>query len=328
MTVTAVTASTTPSISGISPSDSGIPNSGKAALTYVSLLEDLTEESGYALYTAAPAEFIPARMVDLGRIEAALLTIRTADIQRRLHRLFAKNAGFIANRLNDIAGAEDTFEWYGIARRAARRAGDVYTEAWVAGHTCHSCSCYGQAVKPSLTAARMAQSAQGNRPNAPAVIGYLAEAGAQARMGRRRETLEAVHNADRMFSSLPEKETVEDGLHISEYFLRWHQSNALTAVGAATSAETFRTRALELPFSRQDRVGRILLHLDNAESLMSSGELEYGCRTIAELWDDLPAEFRTGQIPRRITHILDGVGPAYTASREIKAVRELLSDQR
>ncbi|MGK8504990.1 hypothetical protein [Nocardia asiatica] len=328
MTVTAVAASATQSISGISSGDAGIPSSGKAAHTYVSLLEDLTEESGYTLYTAAPAEFIPARMVDLGRIEAALLNIRTADLQRRLHRLFAKNAGFIANRLNDVAGAEDTFEWYGIARRAARRAGDVYTEAWIAGHTCHSCSCYGQAVKPGLTAARMAQSANGNHANAPAVIGYLAEAGAQARVGRRRETLEAVHNADRMFSSLPEKETTEDGLHISEYFLRWHQSNALTAVGAKLQADAFRARALELPFSRQDHVGRLLLHLDDAESAIKYGEVEYGCRTITELWDGLPPEFRVGQIPRRISQIIDSANPACTASREIRAVRELINDRR
>ncbi|MFE3544640.1 helix-turn-helix domain-containing protein [Nocardia sp. NPDC059177] len=301
------------------------PSGRKPSAMYLDLLEELTEENGYALYTAPPEEYVPARMIDLARIQACLLSSSAGDAQRRLHRAFAKNAGFIAIRLNDVAGVDDTFEWFGVARRAARRAGDAEVEAWIAGHICDACACYGHSFKPGLTAARLAQS-RGNsgQPNAQAVYGYLAEAGVQARMGRRRETLDAVRNADQMFAALPESETVADGLHVTEYFLRWHQSNALTMIGMKDHADPLRTRALELPFSRQDLVGEALLRLDEAALSLGAEQLEEGCRTITDMWDALPAGFRSGQIPRRALQVLDGVPPARSANREVRATRELI----
>ncbi|MEV0292768.1 hypothetical protein [Nocardia sp. NPDC050710] len=323
-TVSAVVMPTMSSTSRASTGVGYIPSDGRAAAAHASLLEDMTEENGYGLYTEAPAEFISARMVDLGRIEACLLTATTSDIRHRLHRVLAKNAAFIAIRLNDVAGVEDTFDWFGIARRAARRSGDTAVEAWIAGHICDACTCHGRAAKSGLVAARVAQTAGDSRPHAAAVFGYLAEAGVQARMGRGRETLDAVRNADRMFAALPEAQTVADGLHVTEYFLRWHQSNALTAIGERRQAEVLRQRALDLPFSRQDEVGGALLRLDEAASHMRDGELEGGCRVIATAWNALPVEYRVGQIPRRVVQILDDVQPVHARSREVREVRELL----
>ncbi|MBF6332848.1 helix-turn-helix domain-containing protein [Nocardia transvalensis] len=297
---------------------------GKAAVAYLDHLEELTERAGYVLYTAAPTEFVPMRMADLARIKACLMSVRSADIRRRLYRLFAKNAGFIGIRIIDVAGLDDSLEWFGIARRASQLADDVGVEAWIAGHICTSCAWYGRFLDSALAAARMAQSAGGSRPNAAAVFGYLAEAGVQARMACRRETLAAVREADRLYAVLPETETVADGCHIIEYFLRWHQSVSLTALGATSDAEVLRTRALELPFSRQDPVGRLALHLDEAVAKVVEGELDRACRIIAEVWDRTPSEYRIGQIPRRAFQILDSVKPANAISSEVRAVRELL----
>ncbi len=305
-------------------SEDTVPAGSRSMLAYVTLLEELVEESGYSLYTAAPAEFVSARMVDLGRVEASLLTVTSADLQRRLHRVYAKNAGFIAIRLNDVAGMEHTFEWFGVARRAARRAEDPTVEAWVAGHICDACTCYGQSFAAGISAAQVAQTAGGSAPNAAAVFGYLAEAGARARTGSRRATLDAVRKADRMFAELPDSETTADGLHVTEYFLRWHQSNALTVIGERATADILRDRAMELPFARQDEVGRALLRLDEADLRMGAGELDAGSTTITSMWDTLPAEFRVGQIPRRVLQIIDNVKPAYSRSREILELREWL----
>ncbi|WP_405161625.1 helix-turn-helix transcriptional regulator [Nocardia sp. NBC_01499] len=303
-------------------SRTGIPDRGATA--YLDLLEELTEAAGYVLYTAAPTEFIPARMADLARIKAGLMSVRSPSIQRRLYRVFAKNAGFIGIRIIDVGSLDDSLEWFGIASRASRLAGDIGVEAWIVGHVCTSCGWYGRFLDSSLAAARMAQSAGGGRPNAAAVFGYLAEAGVQARMACRRETLAAIRTADRMFAALPEAETVADGCHITEYFLRWHQSAALTAIGARTDADVLRTRALELPFSRQDRVGEAALYLDEAASKVEEGELDWGCRIIAEVWGRTPLEYRVGQIPRRALQILDGVKSTDAASAEVHAVRDLL----
>ncbi|MFI6048391.1 helix-turn-helix domain-containing protein [Nocardia sp. NPDC051321] len=297
---------------------------GRAAMAYLDLLEELTEVAGYMLYTAAPTEFIPARIADLGRIKAFLMSVRSPAIRRRLYRVFAMNAGFIGIRIIDVASLDDSLEWFGIARRASRSADDISLQAWIAGHICTSCAWYGRFLDSSLAAARMAQSAGGSRPNAAAVFGYLAEAGVQARIACRRETLAAIHTADRMFATLPEAQTVADGCHITAYFLRWHQSAALTAVGARADADALRTQALELPFSRQDQVGEAALHLDEAASKVAEGDLDWGCRIIAEVWERTPSEYRVGQIPRRALQILDSVKPTDATSAKVHAVRDLL----
>lgn len=293
-----------------------------ATTAHVASLEERTEQVGYHLYTA-PADFIPARMVDLARIQSCLLNTRSEDLRRRLHRLYAKNAGLIAMRLTDVAGAGDAFEWYGIARRAARRAQDETVQAWIAAWTCDACAGYRR-LDLGLAAARAAQSVGAEHANSAAVLGYLTEAGVQARSGRYRETLDAVRKADRMFDRLPENATVADGFHASEYLLRWHQANALALVGAHEHATPLRARVLELPAARHDRVGVALLQLDDAAAALDAGQAEQCCRTIAGAWNRLPDDLRFGLVHERIVEILDSLESRRIAIPEAAGVRQLL----
>ncbi|MEU7138141.1 hypothetical protein ABZ942_01685 [Nocardia sp. NPDC046473] len=298
------------------------PGGRRATAAYVGLLEDITEQNGYQLYSP-PAEFIPARMVDLARAQACLLSATSEDIRRRLHRVYAKNAGFIAIRINDVAEAGDTFEWFGIARRAARLAEDATVQAWIAGRTCDACACHQQ-FKSGLAAAHTAQSLGARRANSSAVLGYLVEAGVQARLGRRHETLEATRNADRMFAALSDEETVADGFRVSEYLLRWHQANSLALVGAHAQAAPLRDRVLELPLAQHDQVGRALLHLDKAAADIAAGELESGCHTISTTWQQLANDVRVGQVPNRVVQILQSLDSGHGATRQAAEVRQLL----
>ncbi|MGV9680527.1 helix-turn-helix domain-containing protein [Nocardia sp. NPDC003482] len=298
------------------------PGGPRATAAYVTLLEDLTEQSGYRLYSS-PAEYIPARMIDLARTQACLLTTTATDIRRRLHRIYAKNAGFIAIRLNDVAGASDTFEWFGIARRAARQAEDPAVLAWLAGRVGDAFACHGR-LDNSLAAARSAQTLGGSRANPAAVLGHLIEAGAQARSGCRRGTLHAVREADRLYARLPAEQNVPDGFHVSEYLLRWHQSNALALVGAHAEAAPLRARVLELPLARHDQVGTALLHLDAAAAQADGGDVEAACDTITAAWLELPEELRVGQIPQRAHEILRSLDTRRATHRRAAEVRELL----
>ncbi|QIS11462.1 hypothetical protein [Nocardia arthritidis] len=305
---------------GIFGDDIDPPGGPRATAAYVGLLEELTEQNGYRLYSR-PTEFIPARMIDLARVQACLLAAPTQDIQRRLYRIYAKNAGFIARRLTDIAGAGDAFEWFGIARRAARLAEDTAVQAWIAGWTCDACACHRQ-FKPGLDAARAAQSI-GVRDSST-VLGYLMEAGVHARLGRRRETLEAVCNADRLFAELRADDCVPDGFHTSEYLLRWHQANALALVGAHSQAASLRRRVLEFPLADHDQVGRALLWLDEAAAHIDAGELEWGCHQLMTVWQQLPNEIGGGLVPERVVEILDALTVGRTAIRQVAEVRQLL----
>jgi transcriptional regulator with XRE-family HTH domain len=302
----------------------GVPATGKAAVAYVTLLEELTEATGYTLCATPSMEFIPSRMIDLARIQAGLLSIRSTDLKRRLYRVLAWNATYIAFRLTDIAALEDTFDWLSMARHAARRANDASMEGWVAGHTGHACAYYGRSLKAGLTAARVAQTAGGRKPSASSAFGYMTEAGVQAYMGRHREALDAIHHADRMFNALSNTRTVSGGLHLTEYHLRLHQSHALTTIGAQPEAEARRNRALKLEDDCSEAVGNALLHLDEAALHISACDVEEGCRIITTTWNNLSPEYRIGLVPRRVTKILDTVKPAYAKHREIGALRDLL----
>jgi hypothetical protein len=297
---------------------------GEELYTSVEALEESTERSGYSLYTTNPAEFIPAQITRFAAAQRLLLTCRTLSAQRRLYRIIAHNAGFIAIRMIDIADSVDTFDWFRMAEQAAQQAEDVFVAAWVAGHWSDACVCYGRSLGRALKSARTAQEMGGAGANPAATFGFLVEAGIHARLGRRRETLEAVHRADLMFDLIPDEAAIEDGVRVPEYFLRWHQSNALTAIGEKEWADRLRRRTLELPFATKDLVGRALLDLDEASLLLGAGELDRACHAITMMWESLPREFRVGQVPRRIAEILHGLRPAEAATRDVGMLREYL----
>ena len=190
---------------------------------------------------------------------------------------------------------------------------------------CDACTCQRHGYASGLTAAQKAQIAGSGTANPAAVLGYLVEAGVQARLGRRRETIDAVRSAERMFDKLPSAATAADGVGVSEYLLRWHQTNALAAAGAHQAARPLRERVLELPFIRHDEVGKALLHLDEAAAEIDRGQVDLGCDMIGSAWQRLSGEFRTGQVPRRAFEILDGVRPAHATTRAVVDVRELLT---
>ena len=156
---------------------------GTSILDAIEILEQRAEESGYKVYSGRPADFVPARMIDLATIQGLLLQGQSLNLQRRLHRAAARNAGFIGIRLTDVASADETFNWFAIARRAARQAQDSEIEAWIAGHASDGYSCYGVSLAQGLNAAKAAQAISGSRPNHAALFGYLAKAGNQARLG-------------------------------------------------------------------------------------------------------------------------------------------------
>ncbi len=274
---------------------------GPTAWEILRALESSLELCGYLVYVLPPSEYIPARMRDLAQVQQLQLTDHSADMHRRLHRIEAILAGLIAFRMNDVADLHDTFMWFYKARRAARLAGDREVEAWLHGHMAHTHECYRHALDQGLAMARAAQASGGAGPDSAMVFGLLAEAGIQARIGRRREAIEGVQAAERMFANLPSDVKSDDNLGISEYILRWHQSHALSSIGDWRAAEELRQRMLSLPMADKDQVGRSLLDLDMAAMRTRQGDPEHARALIRQVWQTLPAELRVGQVRRHIS---------------------------
>lgn len=287
-----------------SPLAQATTRQNRAATSAVRNLEERTERSGYYINVLPPSEFIEARMHDLAQVYGLLRTVRSDDSRQRLHRVEAKNAGFIAGRLGDVAELEEALGWFRLAQRAARQSGDAGLEAWVCGYLSYVHVCFRRSLDAGLGAARAAQSLAGPRPSSARVLGLLAEAGVQARRGRRRETLDALREAETVRDHLPSSATEADGIGASEYRLRWHQAHNLGILGEHRDAAEHRRRALELPQSAPDLVGRAILDLDEATMLLRKGEVEHGCTRVRQVWQALPAEYRPGLVARRISQIM------------------------
>jgi transcriptional regulator with XRE-family HTH domain len=292
----------------------------------VGSLEERAERYGHVLFASDPAVFIPERMVDVATAQKLLLRSQPGDAQTRLHRIIAKNAGYAAIRLVDVAEFEETFNWFQIARLAARRAGDVTIEAWLAGCAACAHSWYGYALKRGLNAAQYAQRLGGERPSSVAMFGCLAEAGVRARLGDEQGTLDAVRRADQMLAELPATEKVEDGIRVSEYSVRWVQSNALAMINHRRRSEVLRNRAYEFPLAVQDNIGRVLLELDEASALLRLGELDHGSQVIMRIWEELPAHRQVAIIKRRTRQVVDEIEPAYSGTPEVRMLREFVNN--
>lgn len=287
-----------------SPLAQATPRQNRAAASAVRNLEERTARSGYYINVLPPSEFVEARMHDLAQVYGLLRTVRSDDSRQRLHRVEAKNAGFIAGRLGDVAELEEALGWFRLAQRAARQSGDASLEAWVCGYLSYVHVCFRRSLDKGLGAARAAQSLAGPRPSPARVLGLLVEAGVQARRGLRRETLDALREAETVRDRLPSSATEADGIGASEYRLRWHQAHNLGVLGEHRIAAELRRRALELPQAGPDLVGRAMLELDEAMMLLRRGEVEHGCTRIRQIWRSLPAEYRPGLVTRRITQIM------------------------
>ena len=319
-TAGAIAVSQRPKLSG---TDTDGTVTGGDPLT-VDQLEERVRRRGYLIYTSDPADFTSSCLMDIGAAQRALLTTRSGTAQRRARRIVALNAGFAANRLTDVADAQDTVNWWHLALQAARRAEDASTEAWILGHFAHAHSCFGQSLSSGLGLAQSAQAVERTRQSSAMVFGCLAEAGVQARLGRRREAIDAVRQADRMWSALPDTSKVEDGVRLPEYLLRWHQSNALTVIGCHERAEALRRRAMELPLSANDDEGRTLLILDEAASLFQANEVDQACWTVTRAWNELPVPFRTGQVPRTTSRLMSRIPPGTAKARAVHDLRDFL----
>lgn len=164
----------------------------------------------------------------------------------------------------------------------------------------------------------------GARNDSTVVYGSLIEAGVQARLGNRKATIDAVRRAEQLYAQLSPDAVAADRIHVPEFCLRWHQSNALSAIGERRLADPLRARTLELPYAEKEIVGRTLLHLDEAALLLDDGEIDRGCHVITQAWENLPAEFQQGFVPRRTAAVISEAGPKARASREFRELKEFL----
>jgi transcriptional regulator with XRE-family HTH domain len=207
---------------------------------------------------------------DVAELDRAMAQCRSLSSLRRLTRVAANLSGLMCLTLIKLDDRQAFRRWARTARIAATEADDAVTYSWVLAQ-----EAYGHFYSDDPTeAVSVAQHAQAVVPTTPCVGAALAaalEARAQAALGRADETQAALRQAEALVSGLGMETAEPSAFTYNEAQLRFHESNALTHLGATKAAWLAQDRALEL-VAPSDFMDRSFTHLDRAMCLAVEGD--------------------------------------------------------
>jgi transcriptional regulator with XRE-family HTH domain len=220
--------------------------------------------------------FLSCIVQDFTRLQRVLSKRQPLEFQTRLYRAMAQLAGMIAFNLMGWGSLQESRGWFHTARLAADEAGDRQLRAWLTAYEAETyfwdAGLTGRAIPISEAAQRKA----GSSPTAAGVYAVSIQARTYARLGRRREALEAMHRAETAFGRLDATETRLKRFAFPEQRLWCHRQNILTRLGEIETATRAREHALGL--TREDMtVEPIQMKLDEAICLISANEIDEGC---------------------------------------------------
>jgi transcriptional regulator with XRE-family HTH domain len=287
--------------------------------TSVDWWESQARDYGYLKQTTPTPIFLADATADFARLRSVLARRQPLEFQRRLYHVMAQLAGLIGLSVLGMHVGEAR-SWFHTARLAADETGDRALRAWVMAYDAVPYMWGGGGI-PVQRAVELCQTAQAVAGSASTPAGALAaanEARAQAKLGRRRETLDAIERAERHFARLADVDIDGNRLGFYEHRLRYCQENALTLLGETGAAMDLQRRAEELP--RVDVIDSIMVKLDRSACHIRNHEPEEGCRVASQVILELSPAGGWGLVLTRAREILDLVpGP----TRRLEAACDL-----
>jgi transcriptional regulator with XRE-family HTH domain len=255
--------------------------------------EELCDNYG-RLQRTTPALTLLAQVTsDVAELRG-ILAHQPLEVRRRLYRVLAQLAGLVAITVNHISDTRESRAWLHTGRLAADETGDRALRAWITAHQGMLYLWYDRRAELAVELTCTAQAIAGTNPSAAAALALAMEARAQARLGRRREALTALHKAERMFERLTPADTRPTLLGFDPDRMRWYLQNALTSLGETEEALAMQREARQL-----SAVDLALVRMDRATCLIRAGDLGPGCRVAYEAYVGLPVESRAGLVRYR-----------------------------
>lgn len=267
--------------------------------------ERVAEDCGRRQLTAPLGIFLTETVDDFIQLSKILSRRQPLEFQQRLYRVLAQLAGLIGFGLMGSGELRESHGWFHTARLAADETGDRQLRAWVAA--CEAMAYFwtpglvGRAVANCEEARAMA----GPAPSPAAAFANSVQARSCARLGRRREALDALHRAEAIFERLPPAQTYPTRLGFYEVRLRYDQENTLARIGEFKAAMDVQERVLDIDRG-ESFIEPAMVNLDRASCLISLNEVEEGCSAAQRLLLDMPPWRRCGVIMLR-TQELDSL---------------------
>lgn len=283
--------------------------------------EEIARDYGRQQLTSTPPEFLARVVPDFLDLRQTLERRQPLDSQRRLYRVLGQLAGLVAVQVNDASEHREAYAWLHTAHLAADESGDRQLRAWIRAKEATWYLWYDRPVQRAVELARAAQSIAGPRPSAAGTLAALVEARAQARFGRRPESLAALHRADAAFEALPPEQVEESMLGVDAHRLQWNKGNALTMLGEVRPAMEAQRLARHL-----SSIDLALVALDRSACLIRAGEMDQGCSVARQALLSLAPGSRGGLPLYRSRQIIRMIKPADEKRGPVRDLRDVVAD--
>ena len=239
--------------------------------------------------------FLTAALDDFAQLNSILNRRQPLEFQHRLYRVLAQMAGLIGFGLMGSGELRESHGWYHTARLAADETGDRQLRAWVA--TCEAMAYFWEPdlIGRSASHCEEARAMAGSTPSPAAALANSVQARVCAKLGRRREALDAIQRAEAIFDRLSPAQTVPNRLGFYEVRLQYDQENALTRIGEFKAAMGVQERALSVDHGESFIEPR-QVKLDQASCLISLNEIDEGCSVAQHVLLGMPRSRRCGVI--------------------------------
>lgn len=273
-----------------------------------------------AAYQITPPQLIlPDVVADLEELRHLLDGPQPTRIRASLCRSSARLAVMAAICLSALGAHRQARAWLHTARLAADETGDPTLTGLVLARTSIVTLYYGSPGQ-ALADASTAVSLLGNTGGPATARAHLVAARALARLGHHPSAVLAqLDNATTLHDALSSAERADTAFGYTDRQFTWHLANALTAMGRRDEALPLQQQALNA-YQPTERLDPTLIRLDMAHGVLLAGDVDEAVHQAANVWEQLPADHRTGMIVTYIGGLLRSVPE--TAS-DLPAVQEL-----
>jgi tetratricopeptide (TPR) repeat protein len=213
--------------------------------------------------------------------------------------------------------------WGRTARHAAIEAGDAPVLSWATAQ-----EAYGYYYAGDMPGAVASARAALDAARTPCVGGALAaalEMRAHAAMGDAASAASAMRAAERIHGALTGTALAASAFGYAESQLRFHEGDALTALGDTSAALPVLDRALEL-CPPADYTDWALVRLNRAACTALDGDPDGGVAYAAATIAALDGPRRQGLVIGRGRALLGALTPAQRSSRAARELRAMLDD--
>lgn len=288
--------------------------------------ERIAEDYGHRQLTEPLSIFLTAAVDDFTQLSGILAHRQPLEFQHRLYRVLAQMAGLIGFDVMASGELRESHAWYHTARLAADETGDRQLRAWVA--TCEGIAYFWD---PQLTGRAVSQCEEaraiaGSTPSPAAAFANSVQARVCARLGRRREALDAIHRAEAIFERLSPAQTGPSRLGFYEVRLRYDQENALTRIGEYQTAMDVQQRHFSIDRG-ESFIESAMVTLDRANCLISLNEVEEGCAVARRRLLAMPSWRRCGVILLRTQELDSLAGLRSQKITAADALHEIATEQ-